>query len=77
VTGKCRALAERRRVVGYTQERLAEMLGVERTTVVRWEAGETCPQPWYRPKWTTRRSCHAYQDCFYRGARSEDTTDAV
>jgi DNA-binding XRE family transcriptional regulator len=37
-------------VVGYTQERLAEMLGVERTTVVRWEAGETCPQPWYRPK---------------------------
>jgi DNA-binding XRE family transcriptional regulator len=48
--GKRRVLAERRRVVGYTQEQLAAVLGVERTTVVRWEAGETTPQPWYRPK---------------------------
>ena len=39
--GKRCALAERRRVVGYTQEQLAAVLGVERTTVVRWEAGET------------------------------------
>ena len=44
------ALADRRRAVGYTQERLAQLLGVERSTVVRWEAGETTPQPWYRPK---------------------------
>jgi DNA-binding XRE family transcriptional regulator/tetratricopeptide (TPR) repeat protein len=50
VPGKRRALAERRRVVGYTQEQFAEVLGVERTTVVRWEAGETTPQPWCRPK---------------------------
>lgn len=48
--GKRRTLAGRRRVVGYTQEQLAAVLGVERTTVVRWEAGETCPQPWCRPK---------------------------
>jgi DNA-binding XRE family transcriptional regulator len=50
VPGKRRTLAGRRRVVGYTQEQLAAVLGVERTTVVRWEAGETCPQPWCRPK---------------------------
>jgi DNA-binding XRE family transcriptional regulator len=50
VPGKRRTMAERRRVVGYTQEQLAAVLEVERTTVVRWEAGETTPQPWCRPK---------------------------
>ncbi|MGH3822830.1 MAG: helix-turn-helix transcriptional regulator [Pseudonocardiaceae bacterium] len=47
---KRRTLAERRRIVGYTQERLALVLGVERSTVVRWEGGDTTPQPWCRPK---------------------------
>jgi len=50
VTVKRRALAEPRRAVGRTQEQLAALLGVERSTVVRWEAGETTPQPWCRPK---------------------------
>jgi DNA-binding XRE family transcriptional regulator len=50
VTEKRRALAKRRKMVGYTQEQLAAVLQVERTTVVRWEAGETTPQPWCRPK---------------------------
>lgn len=50
MTVKRRSLAERRRVVGHTQEQLAALLGVERSTVVRWEAGETTPQPWCRPK---------------------------
>jgi transcriptional regulator with XRE-family HTH domain len=31
-------LAQRRKAVGQTQEQLAARLGVERTTVVRWEA---------------------------------------
>jgi DNA-binding XRE family transcriptional regulator len=42
-------LAQRRKAVGYTQEQLAEQLGVERTTVIRWEAGDTQPQPWQWP----------------------------
>lgn len=50
MTVKRHALAQRRRVVGYTQEQLAAVLGVERSTVVRWEAGGTTPQPWCRPK---------------------------
>lgn len=47
---KRRALAERRRTVGLSQEQLAEALGVEPSTVGRWERGEAAPQPWFRPK---------------------------
>jgi tetratricopeptide (TPR) repeat protein/transcriptional regulator with XRE-family HTH domain len=47
---KRRGLARRRKAVGLTQEQLAEQLGVERTTVVRWERGQTQPVPWLRPK---------------------------
>jgi transcriptional regulator with XRE-family HTH domain len=43
-------LAQRRKAVGLTQEQLAEQLGVERTTVLRWERGQTQPQPWLRPR---------------------------
>ena len=43
-------LAQRRKAVGLTQEQLAGRLGVERTTVVRWERGETQPLPWIRPR---------------------------
>jgi tetratricopeptide (TPR) repeat protein/transcriptional regulator with XRE-family HTH domain len=46
-------LAQRRKTVGLTQEQLAERLGVERTTVVRWERGETQPLPWLRPRLAT------------------------
>jgi transcriptional regulator with XRE-family HTH domain len=45
-----RRLAERRKALGLTQEVLADLMGVERTTVVRWERGETAPLPWIRPK---------------------------
>ncbi|MGH3694565.1 MAG: helix-turn-helix domain-containing protein [Pseudonocardiaceae bacterium] len=50
MTAKRHALAARREIVGHTQETLAEFVGVEPTTVGRWERGETCPQPWCRPK---------------------------
>ena len=45
-----RLLVERRKAVGLTQEQLAGQLGVERTTVARWERGETQPLPWMRPR---------------------------
>ncbi|MEU5943249.1 helix-turn-helix domain-containing protein, partial [Micromonospora sp. NPDC047548] len=41
-------LAQRRKTVGHTQESLAEKLGVDRTTIVRWERAESAPQPWVR-----------------------------
>jgi transcriptional regulator with XRE-family HTH domain len=50
MTAKRRALAERRKAVGKSQEQLAALLGVERSTVVRWEAGETAPLSWCRPQ---------------------------
>jgi transcriptional regulator with XRE-family HTH domain len=37
-------------VLGLTQEALAGLLDVERTTVARWEHGEASPLPWIRPK---------------------------
>jgi tetratricopeptide (TPR) repeat protein/transcriptional regulator with XRE-family HTH domain len=49
-SGPRRRLAERRKALGLTQEDLADALRVERTTVVRWERGETKPQPWLRSK---------------------------
>jgi transcriptional regulator with XRE-family HTH domain len=42
--------AARRRAVGFSQEQLADRLGVDRSTVARWESGETEPQPWIRPR---------------------------
>lgn len=43
-------LIDRRKTVGLSQERLAEVVGVETSTVARWERGETDPQPVYRPR---------------------------
>lgn len=43
-------LAARRKAVGFSQEQLAESLRIDRSTVGRWESGETEPQLWLRPK---------------------------
>jgi transcriptional regulator with XRE-family HTH domain len=50
VKAKRQALAQRRTIQGYSQETLARALGVELTTIGRWERGETSQQPWSRPK---------------------------
>ncbi|MFE0132816.1 multiprotein-bridging factor 1 family protein [Streptomyces sp. NPDC059037] len=44
------SLSKRRKALGYSQESLAAQLGVDRTTVGRWERGETELQPPLRPK---------------------------
>ncbi|WP_380284860.1 helix-turn-helix transcriptional regulator [Kitasatospora purpeofusca] len=43
-------LSQRRRELGYSQEKFAEQLQVATSTIVRWERGETTPQPYQRPK---------------------------
>ena len=48
--GRRDRLAARRKALGLTQEQLAELLQVGRTTVARWERGEAQPVPWLRPK---------------------------
>lgn len=39
------ALIKRRKVMGYTQEQLAEQLGIETSTISRWERGLITPLP--------------------------------
>ncbi|WP_033440963.1 helix-turn-helix domain-containing protein [Saccharothrix sp. NRRL B-16314] len=42
--------AARRELMGFTQETLAAVVGVEFSTVGRWERGDLTPQPYRRPR---------------------------
>ncbi|WP_327074897.1 helix-turn-helix domain-containing protein [Kitasatospora purpeofusca] len=44
-----RAFIERRKALGFTQDSLAQSVGVDRSTVARWESGKVDPQDWQRP----------------------------
>jgi DNA-binding XRE family transcriptional regulator len=50
MAGRRTALAQRRKMAGFSQEALAGKLGIDPKTVRRWESGETQngPQPWLR-----------------------------
>ncbi|GAA4888801.1 MULTISPECIES: helix-turn-helix domain-containing protein [Pseudonocardiaceae] len=48
--GKRDRLARQRHAIGLTQEQLAAVLGVERSTIYRWESGEVAPRPDLQPK---------------------------
>ena len=48
--GKRTGLSYARKAVGLTQEQLAEMMHVDRSTVLHWETGEHRPQPYLWPK---------------------------
>lgn len=50
VHGKREALAARREAVGLTQEALADRIGVDSSTVGRWERGVLTPSPVHRGK---------------------------
>ncbi|MGP2443008.1 helix-turn-helix domain-containing protein [Streptomyces sp. JW3] len=50
MAGKRKLLAQRRKACGFTQEKFAEALRVDRTTVQRWEAGQVDPHPYQRPR---------------------------
>jgi tetratricopeptide (TPR) repeat protein/DNA-binding XRE family transcriptional regulator len=49
-TERREGLVSRRKALGLTQEDLADQLGVNRSTIVRWERGETVPQSWLQPR---------------------------
>lgn len=50
-------LAPRRKLVGYSQTEFAEALGVERTRLANWEAGEIWPSAAFLPKMADLLCC--------------------
>ena len=48
--GRREELVSARRAAGLTQEKLAEVMRVDRSTVIRWEAGDFAPLPYQWPK---------------------------
>ncbi|RBM18641.1 XRE family transcriptional regulator [Prauserella sp. PE36] len=72
-------LADCRHAAGYTQETFADKLGVDRTTVGRWERGVQSPQPWQRPDLATALniSLDHLDDLLRRTKRRSNTSVAL
>ena len=69
-------LAARRKSLGFSQEALAEQLGVDASTVRRWELGTSNPQPWVRPKVARQLQVSLEQlDQLFRDGKDVTTTD--
>jgi transcriptional regulator with XRE-family HTH domain len=49
MAGKRQRFADRRKACGYSQEAFAEEIGINRSTIHRWENGSVDPQPCQRP----------------------------
>ncbi|MGW4591893.1 helix-turn-helix domain-containing protein [Amycolatopsis thermoflava] len=49
MAAKRTGLARARKAAGHTQERLAQLLGIDTSTVARWESGQSEPSPHRRP----------------------------
>ncbi|HEX6683659.1 MAG TPA: helix-turn-helix transcriptional regulator [Candidatus Limnocylindrales bacterium] len=47
---KRKEFATRRKAMGLSQEKLAEAIGADVSSVRRWERGDCEPQPWFRPR---------------------------
>ena len=75
---KRRSLAARRKAVGFSQDQLAEKLKVDRSTVVRWESGESEPHPWMRPRLARALEVSVEQldDLLTRAAADESEADS-
>jgi transcriptional regulator with XRE-family HTH domain len=72
-------LADCRHAAGFTQETFADKLGVDRTTVGRWERGVQSPQPWQRPDLATALdiSLDHLDDLLRRTKRGANTSAAL
>ncbi|WP_158842511.1 helix-turn-helix domain-containing protein [Saccharothrix deserti] len=70
-------LARARKAAGFTQESFAEAAHVERSTVVRWEAGAREPLPYQRPKLARllRVSLEKLDELLTTDARDEAESD--
>lgn len=84
MAGRRLRLAQTRSAAGLTQEDLAHRLGVDRSTVGRWEAGETVPQPWIRRKLAAQLGLTAARldtllgpDVSMAGVRVDDEIEAL
>ncbi|MCT2587569.1 helix-turn-helix domain-containing protein [Actinophytocola gossypii] len=72
-------LAAAREAAGYTQESLALVLKVERSTIGRWERGVQSPQPWQRPGLARalQVSLEELDDLLRRTGRGPSKTNSV